>query len=147
LRKKSINNKGGNKTKDNKSVSTVLLAEFWEIADEVMTNAISSNKLVSNYVKTLIKRKGSHNKRDGYLSLRLCFGISIQGPDLMYALADIGVYPSKHDTRVPKVTPDPIDIKDFDEDYKTHGVMLGTEIASKMIEFITPHLPAKNRRR
>ena len=59
----------------------------------------------------------------------------------MYALADIGVYPSKHDTRAPKVTSDTADIKAFDEDYKTYGAMIGTEIASEMIEFITPYLP------
>ena len=59
----------------------------------------------------------------------------------MYALADIGVYRSKHDTRVPKVTKHDVDIKEFDNDKNTYGIMIGTEIGSKMIEFIKGHLP------
>jgi len=51
----------------------------------------------------------------------------------MSSLANIGVYHAPQDTRVPI----DIDIKDFDKDKNTYGVMIDTEIGSTMIEFIT----------
>ena len=120
-----------------RAVSSDLLDMFWDIADEVMHNAISSNKVPNQHINTLIKRKGRHNKRDGYLSLRLCLGRSIESKALMEALANMGVYKAAWDKRVPIDT----DIMAFDRDYGTHGIMTGTEIAEKMINWIAPYLP------
>jgi hypothetical protein len=125
-----------------KAVSTDLLDKFWDIADRVMHNAITSNRVPNQYINTLIKRKGRHNKRDGYLSLRLCFGRNIESGSLMSALASIGVYYAHWDKRVP-IDPD---IVEFDKDYRTHGIITGTEIATEMINFITPYFPEQYRK-